>query len=73
MNCIFNLINLAAVEKTKQTNIIECQNSTGMSRSEIKNKIEKNVFYFFFKFQKIGSGGSVKRKIKTLWPNLFEF
>ena len=31
-----NSINLAAVEKTKQTNIIELQYSTGMSRSEIK-------------------------------------
>ena len=40
-----------------------------MSRSEIKNKIEKNLVYFFFNFQKIGSGGSVKRKIKKLWPN----
>ena len=25
-------------------------------------------FIFFFNFQKIGLGGSVKRKIKTLWP-----
>ena len=70
MNFIFNLINLAALEKTKQTYIIEFQYSTAMSRSEIKNKIEKNVFYFFFNFQKFGSGGSVQRKIKKLWSYL---
>ena len=34
---------------------------------ELKNKIEKNLS-FFFNFQKIGSDGSVKRKIKKLWP-----
>ena len=38
-----------------------------MSRREIKNKIEKNLL-FFFNFQKIGLGGSVKQKIKKLWP-----
>ena len=59
-----NLINLAAVEKTKQTNIIEFKFSTGMSRSEKKNKMEKIVL-FFFNFQKVGSVGSVKRKIKN--------
>ena len=31
-----NKINLAAVEKTKQRNIIELQYSTGMSRREIQ-------------------------------------
>ena len=59
----FNLINLAVVEKTKQKkkkNIIELQSCTGMSRRE-KTKIK---LIFFFNFQKIGSGGSVKRKIK---------
>ena len=33
-----------------------------------KNKIEKKYFYFFFNFRKFGSVGSVKRKIKKLWP-----
>ena len=42
-----NLINLAAVEKTKQKNIIELQYCTGMSRREIQNKIEKNLSFFF--------------------------
>ena len=71
MNYIFNLINLAAVEKTKQTNIIECQYSTGIELERNKKiKLKKNVFYFFFKFQKNGSGGSVKGKIKKLWPRL---
>ena len=50
-----NLINLSAVEKTKRKNIIELQYCTGMS-------------LFFFHFQKIGSGGSEKRKIKTSSP-----
>ena len=65
MNFIFNFINLAAVEKTKgKKNIIELQYCTGMSRRKIKKiKLKKN-FLFFFNFQKIGSGGSVKRKIK---------
>ena len=34
----------------------------------MKIKLKKNLFYFFSNFQKIGSGGSVKRKIKKLWP-----
>ena len=34
----------------------------------MKNKIEKKYFYFFFNFRKFGSVGSVKRKIKKLWP-----
>ena len=34
-----------------------------------KNKIEKKVPIFFFNFLKFGSVGSVKRKIKELWPN----
>ena len=29
---------------------------------------KKISFILFFNFQKIGSGGSVKRKIKKLWP-----
>ena len=33
-----------------------------------KNKIDKKYFYFFFNFRKFGSVGSVKRKIKKLWP-----
>ena len=57
-----NLINLAAIEKTKRKNITELQHCTGMSRREIKKM--KKIFFFFFNFQKIGSGGSVKRKIK---------
>ena len=38
MNFIYNLINLAAVEKTKRKkkNIIELQYWTGMSRKEIQ-------------------------------------
>ena len=46
-----NLINLAAVEKTERTNMIELQYFTGMSRSEIIKGNEKNVFFFFFNFQ----------------------
>ena len=43
-----------------------------MSRREIKKKkLKKIFFYFFFNFQKIGLGGSVKRKIKKLWPKRF--
>ena len=31
---------------------------------------KKSLLFIFFNFQKIGSGGSVKRKIKKkLWPN----
>ena len=30
----------------------------------MKMKLKKNLFYFFSSFQKIWSGGSVKRKIK---------
>ena len=48
MNFIINLINLAAGVEGKY-----------------KNKIEKkSLFIFFFNFQKIGSGGSVKQKNK---------
>ena len=59
-----NLINLAAIEKTKRKNRTELHESEGNK----KIKLKKNLFYFFFNFQKIGSGGSVKRKIKKLWP-----
>ena len=65
MSFIFNSINLAAEEKAKGKNIIQLQYCTGMSRREIKLK---KISFFFFNFQKIGSGGSVKRKIKRLWP-----
>ena len=37
------------------------------SEGNIKIKLKK-IFSFFSNFQKIGSGGSVKRKIKKLWP-----
>ena len=58
MNFIFNLINLAAVEKTKQTNIIECEYSTGMSRSKIKKiKLKKMSFIFISNFKKLGREG----------------
>ena len=36
INFIFNLINLAAVEKTKRKNIIELEYCTGMSPREIQ-------------------------------------
>ena len=62
------MINLAAIEKTKRKNITELQYCTGMSRREIKLK---RISDFFFNFQKIGSGGSVKRKINKLWPYKF--
>ena len=45
-------------------NIIELQYYEG---NKIK-RMKKNLFYFFFNFQKLGSGGSVKQKIKELWP-----
>ena len=61
-------MNLAAIEKTKRKNIIELQYCTGMSRRETKKIKLKKSLLFFFNFQKIGSGGSVKRKIKKLWP-----
>ena len=32
----------------------------------------KKISFFFFNFQKVGSGGSVKRKIKKLWPCALE-
>ena len=67
-----NIINLAAVEKIKRKNIIGIQNCTGMSWREIQNKMKKkNSFFFFFNFQKIGSGGLVKRKIKNSGLRLF--
>ena len=40
----------------------------GRVGANTKNKIEKKYFYFFFNFRKFGSVGSVKRKIKKLWP-----
>ena len=57
-----NLICLTAVEKTKRKNIIELQYCTGNTKIKLKKKS-----LLFFNFQKIGSGGSVKRKIKKLW------
>ena len=52
-----NLINLAAIEKTKRKNITELQYCTGMSWREIKNKIGKNLFYFFSISKKMGREG----------------
>ena len=55
------------VEKTKRKNIIELQYCTGMSRREIKNKIEKKSLLFFFQFSKnwVGRVGKTKNE-KTL-------
>ena len=67
MNVSFYIINLAAEEKTKRKNII-LNSSTVLHESEgnTKIKLKKDLLYFFFSiFQKIGSGGSVKRKIKN--------
>ena len=36
----------------------------------MKIKLKKNLF-FFSNFQKIGLGGSVKRKLKKLWPKVY--
>ena len=48
-----NLINLAAIEKTKPKNITELQYCTGMSRREIKKiKLKKISFIFFFSISK---------------------
>ena len=68
-----NLINLAAVENFGRRFLCvvlmpSFQFKTGMSQREIrKSKIEKKkkTFIFCFNFQKIGSGGSVKQKIKN--------
>ena len=57
-----NLINLAAVEKTKRKNIIELQYCTGMSRREI----QKYTFFFSI-FKKLGWEGR-KTKNKTRGP-----
>ena len=51
------------LKRQNEKNIIELQYCTGMSQREIQ---QKNLFYFFFNFQKMGSGGSVKIKIKHL-------
>ena len=67
MNFIFNLINLAAVEKTKRKNIIELQYCTNMSRREIqKMKFEKNLFLFFFQFSKNWVGKTKDKKTLAL-------
>ena len=53
MNFILDLINLAAVEKTKGKTLIELQYCTGMSQGKYKNKIEKrSLLFIFFNFQK---------------------
>ena len=59
-----NLINLAALEKTKRKIIIELQYCTGMSRREIQKLIFKNLFFFFFQFSKnwVGWVGKTKNK-----------
>ena len=52
---IKNSINLAAVEKHDLTPELYWHGG------KYKNKIEKkSLLFFFFKFKKIGSGGSVK-------------
>ena len=63
---IFDLINLAAVEKTKLKSIIELQ----YSERNKKIKLKKNLFYFFIQFSKnwVGRVGKMKNK-KKLWPN----
>ena len=65
MNFISNIINLAAVEKTNEKNIIELQYCTSMHESEGNTKIKLKKISYFFNFQKIGLGGSVIRKIKN--------
>ena len=47
-----NLINLAAIEKTKQKNITELQYCTGMSRREMKKIKLKKISYIFFSISK---------------------
>ena len=60
-----NLINLAAVEKTKGINIIELQYCTGMSRREIQKKNQKKKsLLFLFQFSKIWVGRVGKTKNK---------
>ena len=59
MNFIFNLINLAAVEKTKGKNIIELQYCTGSlwheSEGNTKTKLKKiSIIFFFSIFKKLG-------------------
>ena len=58
-----------AIGKISVTNL---KNGTFFGRvgAITKNKIDKKYFYFFFNFRKFGSVGSVKRKIKKLWPKL---
>ena len=70
MNFIFNLINLAAEQKTKRKKIVLPQFGNE-SEGNIRIKLEKNLFYyiFFFNFKNwVGRVG--KTKNKKLWPNL---
>ena len=50
------------MEKIKQTNIIELQYTTGMSRSEIKNLIDKKNFFFQFSKNWVWRVGKTKNK-----------
>ena len=54
-----NLINMAAVEKTKRKNIIELQYCTGMSRRKKKKKKMKKISSFFFQFSNQRTNGPV--------------
>ena len=57
-----NLINLAAVEKTKQKNIIELQYCTGNIKIKLK---KKKSFFFQFSKNRVGRVGKTKN-IKPL-------
>ena len=66
MNFIFNFIN-PAVEKTKLNSSIVLRHE---SEGNTKIKLKKISFFIFFNFQKNGSGGLLKRKMKktlALW------
>ena len=70
MNFIFNLINLAVVEKTKRKNITPVL-YWHKSEGKTKIKLKKNRFYFFFQFSKNWVGRVCKTKNKKkLWPKV---
>ena len=54
-------------KRQNKKNITELQYCTGMTHKGNK-KIKLKKISFIFQFSKNGSGGSVKRKIKKLWP-----